>query len=81
MLRFVRDCLGGMLLTWVVGIGPLCWILRDGLGPGSDDSHGWAAVVRFLFTFYWGPVLLVLVTLYALCHRWSRSSEVEQAEE
>lgn len=68
MLRiFCRSLLGGALILWVVGIGPLCWILRDGLGPRSVDSHGLASVVRFLFTFYWGPVLAVLTVLYLLC--------------
>lgn len=56
---FLQFC----ILLWVVAIGPFCWIMRDGLGPDSVESHGAHAVVRFLGTFYWGPVLLVLLAL------------------
>lgn len=77
VLRIIRDLLGGVLLFWVLGIGPLCWILRDGLGPKSMESHGLAAVARFFFTFYWGPVLVVLAGLCLLCHRGSREKNDE----
>lgn len=67
MLQVCKGSLAGMLIFWVIGIGPLCWILRDGLGPEAVESHGLVAVIRFLFTFYWGPVLAALSVLYLLC--------------
>jgi hypothetical protein len=51
------------LLVWLVGIAPFCWLLRDGLGPRAVQSSGWSAVVRFLLTFYWGPIALALLWL------------------
>jgi hypothetical protein len=53
---------------WVVAILglPMAWILRDGLGPDSAGSSGWDAVGRWLATFHIGPVLLVLLGLWAL---------------
>jgi hypothetical protein len=63
MRRVVAAILDSLLIFWVLLVGPLCWILRDGLGPGAVDSHGVYAVLRFLFTFYWGPVLGALVVL------------------
>lgn len=75
-----RALLVAGLVFWVVGIGPLCWLLRDGLGPNSVDSHGWHAIVRFLLTFYWGPVtaVLMLLTLYAMV--WSHRSKRDDEE-
>ena len=69
MRRAIAQALDGVVLFWALGIGPLCWILRDGLGPGAVDSHGAHAVVRFLLTFYWGPVLAALIAL----RLWLRS--------
>jgi hypothetical protein len=63
-LRDVTSALfNAFLIFWVLAIGPLCWILRDGLGPNAVDSHGLNATARFLMTFSWGPVLLLLVIL------------------
>jgi hypothetical protein len=53
--------LDGLLAAWVVGVGPVCWALRDGLGPDAVDSHGPGAVARFLMTFWWGPILAALL--------------------
>lgn len=39
-------------------VGPLAWILRDGLGPEATDSAGWNAIRRMFWTFYWGPATL-----------------------
>ena len=55
------------LLVWIAAIGPFCWLLRDGLGPDSVESHGAHAVARFLLTLYWGPVLVALAALTAPC--------------
>ena len=65
--KMVRDVtttlLSAFIGFWVLALGPFCWILRDGLGPNSVDSHGLYAIVRFLMTFYWGPILVLLVVL------------------
>ena len=64
MLRdLATTSLSAFIGFWALAIGPLCWILRDGLGPNAVDSHGLYAIARFLMTFYWGPVLLLLVVL------------------
>ena len=57
MRRAIEAVLDALLMFWFLAIGPFCWFLRDGLGPGAVDSHGMHAVARFLLTFYWGPVL------------------------
>lgn len=54
--------LDGFLVTWLA-IAPLFWILRDGLGPNAVDTSDGAAIVRFLTTFWWGPVLILLIAL------------------
>jgi hypothetical protein len=59
-----------LLFCWVMGAGPLCWILRDGLGPKAVDSSGWQAVNRFSRTFYWGPVAFALGLLTVLGCVW-----------
>jgi hypothetical protein len=48
--RFGSTC-GGLLACWLTCVGPFAWLLRDGLGPRAVDSHGWAALGRFLMTF------------------------------
>src|SRR2546426_109023 len=71
MRQVFAAVLDGLLVTWVAGIGPLCWILRDGLGPNSVDSHGARALVRFLMPSWWGPVLAALVVLRLAARRRS----------
>jgi hypothetical protein len=61
MRVIIESILNGMILFWGLAIGPFCWILRDGLGPDATDSQGVDSILRFLMTFYWGPVLLSLV--------------------
>ena len=36
--------LGSIYLFWSAN---LAWALKDGLGPGAVDSHGWLALTRF----------------------------------
>jgi len=48
-------------------LAPFAWILRDGLGPDSVETHGLEAVVRALTTFYWGPIFLALGAACWLC--------------
>lgn len=54
------------LLCWIF-LAPFAWILRDGMGPDSVESHGLEAVVRALTNFYWGPIFLALGTACRLC--------------
>ena len=67
LLLFLLFSLLFCILVWIVAVGPFCWMLRDGLGPDSVQSHGPHAVARFLGTFYWGPVLVALVALVPPC--------------
>ena len=56
------------LISWIL-IAPFAWILRDGLGPDSVESHGWEALWRALSFLSWGPILLALLVANGLCHR------------
>ena len=55
-------------ICWIM-LGPFAWILRDGLGPDSVETHGLEAVARALKTFYWGPILLALGAACWLCKK------------
>jgi len=48
-------------------MAPFAWILRDGLGSDSVESHGWEALWRAFNFMGWGPVLLALLTANWLC--------------
>jgi hypothetical protein len=55
------------LALWLLAC-PLLWIMRDGLGPRSVQTPGWAALWKF------SPVLLiglVLVSYLVLLHFFS----------
>lgn len=83
MRRAIAAVLDAVIPFWILGIGPLCWILRDGLGPGAIDSQGMHSAVRFLLTFYWGPVLVALAALRLLVRRrrgGGREGEAGRAE-
>jgi hypothetical protein len=58
------------LFFWLMVVGPFAWILRDGLGPNAMDSSGLRAIQRFFLTFWWGPVSLLLGTLFAATLAW-----------
>jgi cytochrome c oxidase subunit IV len=79
MHRTTQTLLLAGLLAWSM-LGALVWVLRDGLGPNAIESHGWEALARQFWTFYWGPVLLVLVVLLVLLRRkTSRGLEDQQS--
>lgn len=63
----VRILLGIAAGLWVICIGPAAWFLRDWLilGPEWRPSGGLTAVLRFLSTCWFGPVLGVLLALFA----------------
>jgi hypothetical protein len=67
-LRVVELLLGFVLACWVLFVAPFAWILRDGLGPNAIDSTGGMAVARFLVTFWWGPVALLMVLVILALH-------------
>jgi hypothetical protein len=53
---------GASLLVLVCGSGGV-WILKDGLGPDSVESHGWLALSRFWIGVRW-MIGLVVVPLH-----------------
>jgi hypothetical protein len=59
----------GLAAVWVVGVGPVAWLLRDGLGSDAVETTGWSALSRALHTFAWGPIALVLVALAVVVTR------------
>ena len=75
MRQAIVVVIDGLLVFWVLIVGPFCWILRDGLGPDSVESQGMLAVSRWLGTFFWGPVFGGLVAFRLLFQRLV-SSEV-----
>ncbi len=61
ILKFAQLILFALFL-YLASVAPICWIVRDGLGPNSGPSStGIHAVFRFLSCFYWGPAFLTLV--------------------
>lgn len=44
----------------VICVLPFAWLLRDGLGPGSVPTTGWAAAAKAFMSFYTGPAILLL---------------------
>jgi hypothetical protein len=67
---FLTALAGAALVGWLA-FAPICWVLRDGLGPNSHESHGRVAVGRFLTNFGWGPVAAVLTPLTAADLAWT----------
>jgi hypothetical protein len=53
----------------IVFVGPLAWILRDGLGPNATESTAPDAIAQAFWTFYFGPAALttaLIATVAAL---------------
>ena len=63
--------LRAVLVFWIL-MAPFAWILKDGLGPDSVESHGWEALWRAFTCMGWGPVLLALLIADWLCRRSHR---------
>ncbi len=71
MRSTILTLLFSALTVWSM-VGLIAWVVRDGLGPDSVESHGWEALTRFCWTFYWAPVFVALAataTLFALSFR------------
>jgi hypothetical protein len=50
------SCWAFAALTFL-GISLFAWLLRDGLGPDSVESHGWLALSRYLKEAGWYLVI------------------------
>ena len=59
-MRVVKSITFGLLIFWLICVGPFAWILKDGLGPSSVESSGIDVIWRFWRVFYWGPILMFL---------------------
>ena len=55
-----------LLLLGLLCVAFFAWILRDGLGPESVQSTGFAALGKAFMTFYAGPGILLLAAVRLL---------------
>ena len=62
VLRAIHLFALAMLFMWFL-LAPLACMMRDGLGPDAVNSEGAQAFARFLATFYWGPIAMVLIVI------------------
>ena len=67
-----------LLLLAIVVVIPFAWILRDGLGPDSVSTTGFAALSRTFTTFYTGPAILLLTALDLLIRTRTNDSTVSR---
>jgi hypothetical protein len=49
---------------------PLLWIVRDGLGPDSVETTGWATLWKFSPMLLLGLALAGCLALLHFCARW-----------
>jgi len=54
---------------------PLMWVLRDGLGPDSHETTGWAALWKFAPMLLVGLAVAACVALLYLGDLWLRRRE------
>ena len=75
--RIINAICAGLLMTWIL-CAPICWVIRDGL-LGAKASTGWEAVLRFLTTFHWGFifVMLVIATAFSAGIRKARTPKMD----
>ncbi len=63
-LQLLMVILQAALICWA-GLAPIVWIVRDGLGPDSQET-GWGLAL-LKFAVIWGvPALVLAVPLYGL---------------
>jgi hypothetical protein len=67
LLCRVLQVLGGLALGMWLMVCPLLWIVRDGLGPDSVETSGWAALQRFSPMLLMGIALMALLVLLHFC--------------
>ena len=66
LLSILQLLVESFLFVALIGVLPVAWILRDGLGPDSVASSGLAAISRTFMTFYVGPAILLLASFALL---------------
>ncbi len=72
----------GRATIWFLGSGvcfwwggAFTWVMRDGLGPGVIQSHGWTAFERFIGPFlFFDALFCVCFGIGVLCLQRPRSS-------
>ncbi len=72
----MRPLLQLLTCAWAA-FGFFAWVLRDGLGPDSTESRDFEAITRMFWTFWWGPVGVVLLGLWLLVARRSPQRQPE----
>ena len=66
LVKFMRSA-ARILFVLLFLLSPFAWILRDGMGPSAKDSEGFLALKNAFFTFYWGPNILIALSVNFLC--------------
>ena len=79
MRNTIRSLLVVGLLVWCL-VGMFTFVTRDGLGPDSVASHGWEAFTWFFWTFYWGPIFVLLVAAIVWGRTATKSPRTELGE-
>jgi hypothetical protein len=76
------------LCCWLWGglsllhISYIAWLLKDGLGPNTVESHGWLGIARFVSEAGFRLLLpAALIVAGCLLYRWDvvRSAERDEA--
>ena len=73
--RSILILVDALLLLAALCVAPFAWILRDGLGPESVQSTGFAALGKAFMTFYTGPAILLLAGLRFLLRYITKPAE------
>ena len=71
-MKWIAVVADAALVGAVVVLVPFAWMMRDGMGPGATDSSGIAAVGRWFWTFWAGPIVLALSTAVVALHLMMR---------
>ncbi len=68
--RNVKSVCGIVLVVlaslFVLDGAMMCWIMRDGMGPDSIESHGMTALLRFFKEFWIAPAVALPVVIFGL---------------
>ena len=73
--KIVKSISFSLLIAWIA-LTPLIWLLKDGLGPNAINSSGLLAVKRTFMTFYWGPIVILLITVNYIANKINNKSNV-----
>jgi len=80
MRKIIESVVDAMLVLAVIGLLPLAWLMRDGLGPDAVASSGLKAISRCFMTFYSGPILVAVVALAVFLRCRSKTEQDPAAE-